>query len=94
MTLRELQKHINATVAANDANPALAPRNEMRVCVEMRRNTKRFKTRGFEVDIFYRGQVDYFGTQFGAAIPAWHRRLCDALRSRVLERPTGKGVDP
>ena len=66
MTLRELQKHINATIDANDK--AGNQRNAMRVCVQMKRDTKRYRLRHFEVDLFYRGQLDIGSNHYGAYI--------------------------
>ena len=71
MTLRELQKHVNETVAANDA--AGNCRNDMRVALEMVRNTKTIKIRAFELALFYRGCVEHNGTQYGAEIKFYER---------------------
>lgn len=76
MTIRELQKHVNATVEANDK--AANNRNEMRVCVEMRRDLKRYKTRTFELNLFYRGQTGIGGNQYGAAI---HVEECSEVKA-------------
>jgi hypothetical protein len=85
MTLRELQKRINDTVAQNDArSEEWSRRNDMPVLIEIRRDTKRYLRRFLPAQRMQATMYTIGESRFGSVISADEREAISVTRMQEV----------